>query len=374
MTDTITTPERRTFGHVKPTAGGARFKAVYRLNRVERTKTFPTRAKAERYLNKTLAELDAGTYTAPVRRRFTFEDGERLVTADYEMRGLRSGDRLEDAFNHLRPHFAARPLAAIGADRLVTYLNDRRGEGAALATVAKELAALRRAIRLAVKLGKFPRGQVPEFPTITLDNTRTGFLSVGEFNTLLTELTRRDPAVAELVQFLGVSGWRRREAQSLEWRAVDWESGMITLDAARSKNKKPRVFPFGAHPVLKALLERRRAVTDQAQRQAGQVIRWVFFRGTGRVIKDFGDTWAQATAAAGVPDLLVHDLRRSAARNLIRSGVSQTVAMQFTGHVTREIFDRYNITDTGDLEDAAQRLHAYAAAQPKAARKVVAMG
>ena len=47
--------------------------------------------------------------------------------------------------------------------------------------------------------------------------------------------------------------------------------------------------------------------------------------------------------------------------------------MQFTGHATREFFDRYNITDTGDLEDAAQRLHAYAAAQPKAARKVASL-
>ena len=100
----------------------------------------------------------------------------------------------------------------------------------------------------------------------------------------------------------------------------------------------------------------------------------VFFRGAGRVIKDFGDTWTQATAAAGFPDLLVHDLRRSAARNLIRSGVPEKVAMQFTGHVTRTIFDRYNITDTRDLEDAAARLAAFAAAQPTAPRKVVALG
>src|SRR5439155_232600 len=84
------------------------------------------------------------------------------------------------------------------------------------------------------------------------------------------------------------------------------------------------------------------------------------FRGAGRVIKDFGDTWTQATAAAGCSDLLVHDLRRSAARNLIRSGVSQQVAQQFTGHVTPTIFSRYNITDARDLEDAAQKLAAFA--------------
>jgi len=42
--------------------------------------------------------------------------------------------------------------------------------------------------------------------------------------------------------------------------------------------------------------------------------------------------------------------------------------------VTPTIFSRYNITDTRDLEDAAQKLAAFAAAHPTAPRKVVALG
>ena len=370
---TMTPPGRRQFGSVFALANG-KYEARYRLAGRAYKKTFRTQPLAERHLAKTQAELDAGTYVAPVTRRFMFAEAERLLTGDYAMRGLRSLDRVQDALNHLRPHFGARPLAAIGADRLTEYVVARQAEAAANSTIHKELSALRRMFRLAVVARKLNPAQVPTFPKLEIDNVREGFVSVGEFNTLLAELTRRDPAVAELVQFLYVSGWRRREAQFLPWSAVDWDSGAITLAAARSKNKKPRLFPFAAHPTLKALLECRRAATEQAQRQAGSVISWVFFRGPGRVIKDFGDTWAQATHAAGLPGLLVHDLRRSAARNLIRSGVSQQVAQQFTGHVTPTIFSRYNITDTRDLEDAAQKLAAFAAAHPTAPRKVVALG
>lgn len=47
----------------------------------------------------------------------------------------------------------------------------------------------------------------------------------------------------------------------------------------------------------------------------------------------------------------------TAARNLVRAGVPDTVAMKLTGHLTPSIFDRYNITSEDDLHDAARRLN-----------------
>jgi hypothetical protein len=63
-------------------------------------------------------------------------------------------------------------------------------------------------------------------------------------------------------------------------------------------------------------------------------------------------------AAAGVPNLLFHDLRRTGARNLRRLGVAESVIMDIGGWKTREVFERYNIVNQEDLAEAAGRLDA----------------
>jgi len=78
--------------------------------------------------------------------------------------------------------------------------------------------------------------------------------------------------------------------------------------------------------------------------------------GTDRV-KDIRGSWKAACKKAGVGPRHFHDFRRTAARNLTRSGTPETVAMKITGHKTRSVFDRYNITDTSDVKEAAKRQH-----------------
>jgi hypothetical protein len=48
-------------------------------------------------------------------------------------------------------------------------------------------------------------------------------------------------------------------------------------------------------------------------------------------------------------------------RNLNRAGVPETIAMKITGHKTRSVFDRYDITSEEDLAEAARKLQALAA-------------
>jgi len=52
---------------------------------------------------------------------------------------------------------------------------------------------------------------------------------------------------------------------------------------------------------------------------------------------------AGAAVCKRLPGKRLHDCRRTAARNLIRSGTPERAAMQPTGHRTRSVFDCFNI-------------------------------
>jgi hypothetical protein len=57
---------------------------------------------------------------------------------------------------------------------------------------------------------------------------------------------------------------------------------------------------------------------------------------------------------------LVRDLRRTAARNMIRAGVPEKQVMLIAGWKTRSLLDRYNVVDERDVIAAGQKLDRYA--------------
>jgi integrase len=87
-----------------------------------------------------------------------------------------------------------------------------------------------------------------------------------------------------------------------------------------------------------------------ALEKAGTICPYVFHR-AGKQNKCFRGAWEAAREKAGHPGRLRHDFRRSAARNFVRSGTPDTVAMKITGHKTRSVFDRY-ITSSEDVRQA----------------------
>ncbi len=117
-----------------------------------------------------------------------------------------------------------------------------------------------------------------------------------------------------------------------------------------------RLFPYGdLLPELQDVIEAQWTETKRIEKEKGIVVPWVFHR-RGKPIKNFREAWQSACRKAGVPGRIPHDFRRTACRNLVRAGVPETVAMTLTGHKTRSVFDRYNVTSETDLREAVAKL------------------
>jgi integrase len=236
-------------------------------------------------------------------------------------------------------------MAAITAANVRAYTEQRLAAGAAPASINRELAVLKRAFSLAVKDGLLLAR--PHVPMLAEENTRQGFFEADEFEAVRAALPTE---LQGLVTFLYLAGWRIGEARPLEWSQVDRKRQTVRLEPGTTKNREGRTLPYGSLPELVEVLERQWSERERLAK-AGTISPYVFHR-DGQPIRSFRGAWERACAEAGVPGRLVHDLRRTAVRNLVRAGVPDTVAMRISGHKTRAVFDRYNVTSETDLADA----------------------
>ncbi len=295
----------------------------------------------------------ARSVLGPQLPRLTFRAAVRDVLDDYRMNRRRSLIDVERHVRlHLAPFFGRRRMAAITTPDVRRYVLRRQQEGVKNATINRELAVLSRAFSLAIAAGTVPSR--PHVALLREDNARRGFFEAEEFAAVRRRLP---PDLADFVSFLHLTGWRwRSEAARLRWTNVAFDAGEVRLEPGTTKTGEGRVFPFTAD--LRALLERRRAVARERERELGRVIPHVFTRPNGAPIGSFNKAWATACRAAGVAGRVLHDFRRTAVRNLVRAGVVERVAMQLVGWRSRQMLDRYHIVNASDLVDAARKLDA----------------
>jgi integrase len=223
-------------------------------------------------------------------------------------------------------------------------VDQRQQEDAKNATINRELAALKRMFNLGYRATPPKVQRVPSMPRLHENNIRKGFLTESQYEKLSAFCP--DLWWRSLLEVARTYGWRRNELLSLRVRQVDLLARTLRLEPGTTKNKEGREVTMTQ--TVFALVS---ACVSQKKPED-----FVFTRSEGANVRTFLKTWTDACKAAGVPGLLFHDLRRTAARNLRNAGVAEGVIMKIGGWRTRSVFERYAIVAQSDIEDALRRL------------------
>src|ERR1039458_8211251 len=255
------------------------------------------------------------------------------VLNDYRLNGYNIKSANDKIEGHLRPWFGDRLAESLTKQDIQDFVNTKSQGKKHLsnASINRCLALLKRAFNLA---------EIPH-PTITMlkeTAPRKGFVEQEAFDAILQRLPTHQRAP---ILFAYESGARIMEVLNLKWRQVDMRECVVRLDPGSTKNDEARVIPC----------------TEKMMMYFGKLPRVseYCFTFKGKHLRSVRTGWMMTVGKK----YLVHDLRRSGVRNLIRAGVPERVAMQISGHKTRSVFDRYNIVSENDLTNAMRSLEKY---------------
>lgn len=146
--------------------------------------------------------------------------------------------------------------------------------------------------------------EIPKTCTFSVDE----YFQLNQALNALVNEKQLDPAVADLVRFIALSGLRSGEALSLQWASIDVDRNIMRFNNHKTdKNGTvPKILPLNTH--LIDILNRRKGLLSSAYVFPSAV--------TNGQFKGLGKCWnrIRERAKLGVAseaDLTLHDLRRS---------------------------------------------------------------
>lgn len=298
--------------------------------------------KAQKFLQNRLGEITTGNFFGPAVERILVSELAEDMFREYRINGRKSLRLTQQRWQkHLKPVFGPLRAREVTTELVNKYVDCRKTEGAENATVNRELAALKRMYSLAYRSTPRKVYQIPSFPRLRENPPRKGFVEQKQYKQLCDACSR-----FWLRAMVGLSynfGFRVAELLDMRVRQIDLLNRSLILDPGTTKNNEGRIVKLTSE-TLELVKQCMHSKTPDD---------FLFTRKDGKPIKDFRTAWESLTKAAKLPGLLFHDLRRSAVRNMVRRGVPEVVAMRISGHKTRSVFDRYNIVNESDLENAA---------------------
>ncbi len=341
--------------------------------------------KASKFLRTKIGKVEAGVHGDS--RRTTYAQLRDTYYEDYvankrkSLRHDKAGNPHLDKVVRLDGYFEGFRAVDIDAPQIRKFTTEQQAKGLANGSINRSISALRRMFYLAQEDGKIR--DLPHFPMVKEAAPRKGFFERDEYESLLKNL----PSYLRLPFAIGYfSGMREGEVLGLVWDQVKFLTNVIELEPGETKSDEPRTVPI--IPELRALL-----VEQHAKRQpdCASVCYRLDRKGHAIKVRAFRKAWYSACVKSGLGKMepktdrvtgeliyapprgphskpkvkmvyrgrIFHDLRRTGVRNLVRAGVPEKTAQAISGHASRSVFDRYNITSGKDVDEARRKLEVF---------------
>lgn len=238
--------------------------------------------------------------------------------------------------NEFNPIWGDRPANSIQRKEVISLLDKIRDRGAPI-TSNRTLASLRKIFNWALEREIVEVNPCFRVKPVAKENQRDRVLSPDEIRAIWRAFERQDQVVGSMLKLRLLTAQRGGEVVSMRWADLDLEGGWWTIPATIAKNKLSHRVPL-SQPTIEILQALRPRTGHQA---------WVFPSPScpDRHIEAVQKLAGRIRDLSGISDLVLHDLRRTAASHMASMGVQRLVISKILNHVeggVTRIYDRYS--------------------------------
>lgn len=230
-----------------------------------------------------------------------------------------------------------------------------KGEPISVATVNKDLRAVRAALNFARERGYIE--SCPSFKSVTLREDRPSPVVIpkADRDKIYAALEADDLefrvrpkqwwfVLLVIIETLGV---RRKEALAITWRDVDFERGETTIEAATSKGRRHRTLPMN-EKLVRVLRQHQPCESDPD----ANLLPW-----DKNSLRSLYDDWHAIVAKADLSSkkkVLPKHFRSTCGSELIEAGAPTVVVKDFLGHASVTTTESFYINTGSSLRAASE--------------------
>ncbi|MEM8496377.1 MAG: tyrosine-type recombinase/integrase [Pseudomonadota bacterium] len=307
--------------------------------------------EAKRYKAKVLLETrNAELYGERPRRTFD-EAAAKFVKENAQKKSL---ERDIQALEKVMPYIGHITIDLVHDGTLQPYTDDRLEAGISQGTVNRDLAVVRRILRLAADKWRDENGLswLERPPLISMPEYKGKKSHVLSWTQQRKFFQKLPDHLAEMALFDVNTGAREHEVCGLKWEwELEVEKGVTIFVIPEEETKKG----------VERVIVLNRIAQSVVDRQRGKHDTYVFTYGDDPLAKMYTSAWKRAWRAACLPtDKMTrkgpHNLRHTVGHRLRAAGVPKEDRRDLLGHVNQDITTHYSAAEVNMLREYMERL------------------